>query len=172
MRGLYPIKQAQKACVLLVIFMTGLIGFGALSHAKDTQQSHDGLTEKSPLSFINNPRLAKQNWMLSCMGCHKVDGSGIPVEMPSLVGHVSKFLDVEGGREYLGYVPGIAHAPIQDDELADLMNWMLVTFDPENIPKSFTPYTGEEVASLRRFKTSTSINDVREGLVEKIEKTP
>lgn len=64
-------------------------------------------------------------------------------------GVMAKFLAVEGGRDYLGRVPGVAFAPLPDAELADLLNWSLRTFDAAHVPRDFSPYTAEEVRRLR-----------------------
>lgn len=66
-----------------------------------------------------------------------------------MAGIVAKFLSVEGGREFLIRVPGVASAPLDARQLADLVNWMLVTFDADNLPEGFVPYTEAEVAGLR-----------------------
>ena len=96
-------------------------------------------------------RSAQTLWMLNCQGCHRADGSGIGSEVPAMPGIVARFLAVPGGREYLIRVPGVAASPLPDDSLAVLVNWMLKKFDPENIPGHFTPYTPEEVSSLRKL---------------------
>ena len=96
-------------------------------------------------------RSAQTMWMLNCQGCHRPDGSGTGSEVPAMQGIVSRFLAVPGGREYLIRVPGVATSPLQDDSLAVLVNWMLEEFDRENIPVDFTPYTAEEVTSLRKL---------------------
>jgi hypothetical protein len=96
-------------------------------------------------------RSAQTMWMLNCQGCHRADGGGTGDAVPAMPGIVARFLWVPGGREYLIRVPGVATAPLADDSLAVLVNWMLKKFDPENIPGHFTPYTPEEVSSLRKL---------------------
>jgi hypothetical protein len=96
-------------------------------------------------------RSAEIMWMLNCQGCHRPDASGTGSEVPPMPGIVSRFLSVPGGREYLIRVPGVATAPLSDESIAVLVNWMLAKFDPKNIPGDFIPYTGEEVASLRQL---------------------
>jgi len=96
-------------------------------------------------------RTAETMWMLNCQGCHRPDASGTGSEVPPMPGIVSRFLAVPGGREYLIRVPGVATAPLSDESIAVLVNWMLEKFDPKNIPGDFIPYTGEEVASLRQL---------------------
>ena len=89
------------------------------------------------------------NYILHCQGCHLADGSATPGKIPALVG-VAGFLAAEGGREFLVRVPGVALSPIADDELADLVNWMLYRFSLETLPEDFKPYTAEEVARYRK----------------------
>ncbi len=111
----------------------------------------------------------KVNWMLNCQGCHKPDASGVDGEVPSMNGYVSKFLTIEGGREYLARVPGVAFSPLSDQQTADLLNWMLATYDPENLPEDFKPYNGDEVRHLRRIPLMTDAAEARRHLMEKLE---
>lgn len=92
---------------------------------------------------------ARTNWVLNCQGCHQADASGSDGGAPNMVGFVARFLEVEGGREFLVRVPGVAHAPLPDDEVAELVNWMLVEFDADHLPADFKPYAQSEVAALR-----------------------
>ena len=111
----------------------------------------------------------KANWMLNCQGCHKPDASGVEGEVPSMNGYVSKFLQVDGGREYLVQVPGVAFSPLSDQQTADLLNWMLVTYDPDNLPEDFRPYNGDEVHQLRQSPLMTEAAEARVQLMEKLE---
>lgn len=92
---------------------------------------------------------ARNNYLLSCMGCHKMDGSGTLDKVPSLRGEVAKFLHVKGGREFLIQVPGTAQSRLNNNETAEVLNYILHTFDPDHLPDDFIPYTGEEVAKHR-----------------------
>jgi cytochrome c553 len=98
---------------------------------------------------VPNPQRAWQNWTLNCQGCHRQDGAGSSGTAPSLKDTVSKFLGVPGGREYLGRVPGVATSPLQNAELAELMNWMFWRFDKQHLPADFSPFTAEEIGRLR-----------------------
>ncbi len=92
---------------------------------------------------------ARFHWTLQCRGCHRSDATGSPGGAPNMAGTVARFLSVEGGREYLVRVPGVANAALDDAALAELLNWMLATFDPAHLPQEFRPYTAEEVGALR-----------------------
>jgi mono/diheme cytochrome c family protein len=87
--------------------------------------------------------------MLQCQGCHTPDGRGVPGRVPSFKGFLGKFLQVDGGREFLVRVPGAAQSPLTDAELAALTNWMLRHFSAAELPTKFDPYGEAEVARLR-----------------------
>ena len=76
-----------------------------------------------------------------------------------LTGNVGKFLSVDGGRAYLVQVPGSAQSTLSDAELAEVLNWLVPTFDPEHTPAKFQAFTANEVASYRsvRIRNVTQI---------------
>lgn len=88
-------------------------------------------------------------YMLHCQGCHLADGAGKAGEVPSLVGMLGRFLAVPGGRAYLVQVPGSAHSPLSDAELASVLNWMVASFGSPEDPSGFLPYDAAEVAGHR-----------------------
>ena len=90
------------------------------------------------------------DYVLNCQGCHRADSAGTPGSVPPLKDTVARFLGVTGGREYLGRVPGVAQAPLDDAALAAVLNWMLDHFDHAHVPPGFTPYAADEVGRLRR----------------------
>lgn len=89
-------------------------------------------------------------YRMECQGCHLSDGGGGLESIPALTNHVARFLDVPGGREYLLQVPGVALSPLSDQELADVLNWMLRTFGPPEPVSRNAPYTVEEIAQWRK----------------------
>jgi len=92
---------------------------------------------------------ARVLYMLHCQGCHLADGTGKPGAVPSLVGTLGRFPAVPGGRAYLVQVPGSAHSPLDDAELASVLNWMVARFALETDARAFPPYDAEEVATHR-----------------------
>ena len=91
------------------------------------------------------------DYILQCQGCHLSDGTGSDsAGVPRMAGFVGRFLGVEGGRAYLVQVPGVAQAPLSDAALARLLNWMLLRFSAEELPKPFLPYSASEVERHRR----------------------
>ena len=88
--------------------------------------------------------------------------------MPALAGSVGRFLRVPGGREFLGRVPGVAQAPLDDAALAAVLNWILGRFGGDDVPKEFVAYTAEEVGRLRQ-RPLTNVDRVRSELIRAIE---
>ena len=116
------------------------------------------------VAHAQTPRL---DYMLHCQGCHLEDGAGTEGKIPGLKDFVGKFLHVPGGREYLVQVPGVASSSLDDEALAEVLNWMLVNLSPNETPPDFEPYTAEEVAGLR--VPLASPHEVRERLLEEYE---
>ena len=89
------------------------------------------LTEAAPAG--HDAEQAHVDYMLKCQGCHRPDGSGDDQSAPPLRGVVARFLTVPGGREFLGRVPGVATANLDDarlvrrlivdDHLAGVLLW-------------------------------------------------
>ncbi len=129
--------------------------------------SHLALAEMDATSEANRARV---HYMLNCQGCHLHNGAGsLNGEVPEMKGYVGNFLKVPGGREYLVRVPGSANAPLSDEHLANLLNWILLTIGGESTPEDFTPYTGDEIRALRTTSL-TNVVALRAALVEKINK--
>lgn len=66
--------------------------------------------------------------------------------MKNFVGY---FLHSKEGREFVIRVPGVATSSLADDELTEMMNWLLLNFSAQELPDPFVPFLTEEVAALR-----------------------
>ena len=96
-----------------------------------------------------NRERAHLHYMLYCQGCHTPDGSGSET-VPRFKGHIGVFLNSAEGRAFLVRVPGAANSVLADNDLAEVLNWMVLEFGEESLPANFTPYTPEEVNLLRK----------------------
>ncbi len=83
------------------------------------------------------------DYLLSCGGCHKLDGSG-SARVPSLRG-IDRLLATPGGRNYVLRVPGVANAPFSDARLAALLDWVFARFGNQ----AATHFTAAEVGQAR-----------------------
>jgi mono/diheme cytochrome c family protein len=88
-------------------------------------------------------------YTLNCWGCHLPHAEGIPGSVPRLAHSMGYFLHLPEGRAYLAQVPGVANSPLSDQQIADVLNWLLVTFNKSELPADFKPYTAAEIARLR-----------------------
>ena len=70
--------------------------------------------------------------------------------MPVLVNRIGYFARIRDGRAYLAQVPGVAMSAVSDDDLAQMLNWLLKTYSAAQLPCNFKDYTGDEVSELRR----------------------
>jgi mono/diheme cytochrome c family protein len=122
------VSHFQRSQLTLVVMLIALVACGALASADSS-----------------TPRPEPESYMLHCSGCHRADGRGVPGVAPDLR-TIGPLLRTSAGRAYLGRVPGVAQAPIGDDELARLLNWVLSEL-------AGTPpqpaYTAQEVQALR-----------------------
>ncbi len=110
------------------------------------------------------------NYQLQCLGCHLTNGEGAPRhDIPMMKGFVGNFLKVEGGREFLIRVPGASLSALSNQQLAELINWMLKDdgIAGGSAPKDFKPYTGKEVAAHRNVMIK-DLHGYRLNLIEQI----
>lgn len=114
---------------------------------------------------IVNPARAERNWIMNCRGCHGVHAEGSPGGAPPMRGVIDGFIRTEQGRAYLGRVPGVANAPLSDDDLSDVLNWMLSTFLCEAPPTDFKYFDASEVGALRRDILITGAASARSALL-------
>lgn len=105
--------------------------------------------------------------MMFCQGCHQPDGMGTDDDIPEIKDYIGYFLNVDKGREFLVRVPGSANAPINDEQLAELLNWIMHNFSGPSLPENFQSYTAEEVGKLRK-QPLIEVTRHRAALVEKI----
>ena len=106
-------------------------------------------------------------YTLNCWGCHKPRAEGIPGTVPRLADSMADFLHVPGGREYLVEVPGVAASTLSDAEIAEVLNWLLFTFNKAETPADFKPYTAAEIARDRPHQLIRII-ETRELLVKRL----
>ena len=88
-------------------------------------------------------------YTLNCWGCHQPHAEGIPATVPRLAHSMGYFLAIPEGRAYLVQVPAVAHSPLNDKQIVQVLNWLLVTFSKDELPNNFKPYSIEEIRKWR-----------------------
>lgn len=95
-------------------------------------------------AHAESPRI---DYLLYCGGCHLEDGRGAPPEVPDLTQALGDLVQFDEGRAYLVQVPGSFQAPISDERLSAVLNWMVASY---RRGLAFEPFSGEEVARYRQ----------------------
>lgn len=124
----------------------------------------------APPPYPREMTLAQSNYVEHCGGCHGVQGDAAPADLPSLRGRVGWFMCTPEARAYLVHLPNIARSRITDnDDLAELLNFMVFGLGGPSTPKDAKPFTGAEVARERAFPlNSISLAKTRAALVDQV----
>ena len=157
-RRLQPISAGS--CALIAILASPL---ASLAQSPATNVP-DSVTRQSGLRVAPMSRAAR-TYAANCQGCHG-DGGASVAEIPSLVGRVGYFVRIPEGRKYLVQVPNVALNPSSDQDIAEMLNWVLTTYSRPQLPADFEPYTAAEVAALRQERIDVSAR--REAVIEQL----
>lgn len=87
----------------------------------------------------------------NCAGCHGHSGRSV-AEIPTLVNRIGYFARIPEGRAYLVQVPNVAMSAVRDEDLAEMLNWLLNAYSAAQLPNDFRAYTGAEVTELRKVR--------------------
>ena len=115
---------------------------------------------------------AQSDYLEHCGGCHGLQGDSTPSPIPVLKGRVGYFMCTEAGRNYLGRLPNIAYADIDDEDLAQLLNFVVFDLGGGTAPAKARPFDAAEVHRLRAQPlTGSAVEDTRRQLVKSILRT-
>lgn len=128
---------AARARPFVGLFLVATVGFAIGNEGGD-----DGLSDVARAA-------ARFDYLLHCSGCHLPDGGGAPPEVPSLRGPMGTLVATPEGRDYIARVPEVAQAPLADDALARVLNWVLLEFNGETLPSGFRLMEAAEVGVAR-----------------------
>ena len=119
-------------------------------------------------SAITDVEQARMDYVENCGGCHGVQGRSAPAEVPELRDRVGYFLCTPAARAYLLRLPNVVHSRIADNqELADMMNFVVFGLGGASAPRDAAPFTAAEVAQNRPLVlASVQLRQERARLVE------
>jgi hypothetical protein len=100
------------------------------------------------ISFAVNSS-PKTDYMIHCMGCHAMNGQGMPPEVPAFDSTLGDIVGKTGGRAYLIQVPGASQSHLNDERLADVLTWLLREFVGDELPPDFQDISTLEVSKFR-----------------------
>jgi mono/diheme cytochrome c family protein len=105
---------------------------------------------------------ARALFVLHCSGCHGRDGAGA-TDVPDMR-QLGRFLQLDGGREFIVKVPGVMNAGLSDAQIADVTNWVLAKIAPDSLPPGHRPYDAAEIARARQ-QPLIDVAAARDGLL-------
>jgi hypothetical protein len=125
------------------------------------------LPELTSLPELTGPQ---SDYVEHCSGCHGMQGNSAPAEIPVLRDRVGYFMCSPEGRDYLIRLPNVAYSAISDNqELADMMNFVVFGLGGASAPKGAKPFTAAEVARLRgRALATQSLIAARATIVDRL----
>jgi mono/diheme cytochrome c family protein len=122
-----------------------------------------------------------------CAVCHQPNGQGVPGVYPPIHETLGHFMVTESGRRYLGEVLafGLAGAitvggqryvgqmklapPLSDQAVADVLNYILTTFNGASLPADTATFTADEIAALRATpKAPTDVAKGRQAVIAEL----
>jgi hypothetical protein len=115
------------------------------------------------MTQVQTPR---GNYLLSCGGCHGLNGVSNSRLVPDLKDQVGYFLNLPQGRSYVVRLPNVAFSMTSDEALTGLVNYVVFTLGGASVPAGTKPYALREVSQLRRNPlTEVSLVQMREQMV-------
>lgn len=131
------------------------------------------------LSLEQREKRAEFNYKMFCRGCHGPAGEGRKA-VPHMNNFVGNFLRFQAGRDYLVQVPGSANAALDDEQLTEVLNWIVLNISGESLPENFRAYSIDEVSKLREnplfeafeFRKNLLREMVEKGIIEKLPEQP
>lgn len=93
--------------------------------------------------------LARQDYLLHCMGCHGEDGKGLGAQVPNLRTDLGRIAGLPGGRAYLLRVPGVSQSNLPSGQLAQVLNYAISEFGGAEVARRIPPFTAEEIERAR-----------------------
>lgn len=103
-----------------------------------------------------------------CGGCHGIQGVSAPETIPTLKNEAGRFLCTDEGRRYLVRLPNIAGAPVSDELLADLLNFVVFGLGGSSVPAGAARYDATEVASLRQQPITDRLDRYRQRILTQV----
>jgi mono/diheme cytochrome c family protein len=128
---------------------------------------------------------------LNCVVCHQANAKGVPGMYPPLADSIGGYVGIPDGRAYLVHVVsfgltgaisvhGVTYngvmqswSKFKDEDVAQVLNYVLTTFNTTLIPKNFAPLTADEVKKYRVANTALcDVHKEREALMKALAPHP
>ena len=123
----------------------------------------------------------------NCAVCHQPDGKGAPSVYPPLAGSVGKYVALKEGRAYIidvvsfgmgGKIDSAGDSfegdmppwpQLSDQDVADVLNYVLTSFNAKLLPADFKPISPDEVKAERaKPLTAATVHTERDALIKQL----
>lgn len=116
--------------------------------------------QQSMVESLRVSTSAYKDYMLNCGGCHRFSGEGVARNsIPDFRNSIGMFTWLPEGREYMIRVPGSSQSLLGNAELAEVLNWIVANYSPDQLPPDFKPFTGIEVGAVRRYRFDNVVQE-------------
>lgn len=113
---------------------------------------------------------AKSLYVLKCSGCHRIDGTGAPeAGIPPFPGFIAPLARNPDGRVYIAHVPGIVGSRLSNEQLVEVLNYVIDEWSGEEDTSSTPRFTAEEFARLRAVPVTNVVEFRRDVVTQMIE---
>ena len=119
-------------------------------------------------SHAASPLTMRATYVIHCSGCHGLQGAGNrDGGIPDFHNSVSALSKDDDGRTYLSQVPGVASSGLSNQQIAEVLNYVIITWRTDSdLP--LTPFTSTEVAE-RRHRVVADIVELRRQVVTRLQ---
>ena len=123
----------------------------------------------------------------NCAVCHQPDGKGAPSVYPPLADTVGKYVALKDGRAYIidvvsfgmgGKIDSAGDSfegdmppwpQLSDQEVADVLTYVLTSFNAKVLPADFKPISPDEVKAERAKQlTAAAVHSERDALIKQL----
>lgn len=144
----------------LCVFGASFIISGGSAIAADNYATERNAVTLSP---------AQTRFILSCGGCHGTLGQSPPKSVPTLRGSAGYFLCTPEARDYIIRLPNVSRALLDDQALADVMNFVTFELGERSAPPGAVRFTAREVREIRARPLNTQpLNAYRRKIVKQL----
>lgn len=147
---------ARRLAFLSAAFAFAWVGsfLASATHAHEVHGNTATTLGRQVVQRANAPSIspthsARALYVLHCAGCHSLDGSGSASARVPDMRQLGQFLRIPGGREFLIQVPGVMGSGLNDEQVAQVTNWVLSSMASASIPLHHRAFDAAEVSRAR-----------------------
>jgi hypothetical protein len=108
----------------------------------------------------------QRDYILSCAGCHGINGLSNSPLIPKLKDRIGYFLNFPEGRAYLARLPNVAYSTLSDTQLAAVLNYAVLEIGGDSAPAGVRPFQAVEVGKWRKSPLTENLSAYRQRIVE------